>query len=62
MKTFKQLSLPINEGYCAVWFDEKGKQHVIPDSYRRRKYKAQEIADEYMLIHQVRTDVVECMF
>lgn len=54
--------LPENEGWVAVWFDEKGKQHYIPDSERKTKASALRIADEYMLINQVQTDVVRCMY
>lgn len=54
--------LPTNEGWVAVWFDEKGKQHTIPDSERKTKASALRIADEYMLINQVQTDVVRCFY
>ena len=56
------LKLPAAKGWCAVWFDENGKQHIIPDSYSRTKARALRIADEYMLINQVKTDIVECMY
>lgn len=56
------LKLPAQKGWCAVWFDEKGKQHIITDSYSRTKSRALRIADEYMFINQVQTDIVECVF
>ena len=56
------LRLPTNNGWVAVWFDEKGKQHTIPNSERKTKASALRIADEYMLINQVQTSVVECIY
>lgn len=56
------LKLPTKKGWCAVWFDEKGKQHIIADSYSKTKKRALRIADEYMFINQVQTNIVECIY
>lgn len=54
--------LPDIEGYCACYRDSNGKQRKIPDSERKTYKAAQRIADEYMLINQVQTYVIECIF
>ena len=62
MSSKSMIKMPSRKGWCAVWFDSKGKQHVINDSWSRTKARAQRIADEYMFINQVQTDITECVF
>lgn len=56
------IDLPKIKGYVAVWFDEKGNTHVIPNSERKRRKNAEMIALIYQLEHQVKVDVFECMY
>ena len=56
------IDLPQNKGYVAVWFDEKGNTHVIPNSERKRRKNAEMIALLYQLEHLVKVDVFECWF
>lgn len=57
-----KINLPKKTGFIAVWYDPKGKQHLIQNSIRKTKKSALRIADEYMLINQVKTSVVECIY
>lgn len=56
------IKLPTIKGYCAYYLDEKGKMKIIPNSQCKNKKKAQEIADEYMLINLVQTGITECLY
>ncbi|WP_281512156.1 hypothetical protein [Mammaliicoccus vitulinus] len=53
--------LPSKKYWCAVWYDDKKQMHIIKNSMCKSKSRARIIADDYMLEHEVPTDITECL-